>query len=88
MSWHGGARLFAEIAEAAMELDDEGMTYDLRRALYEALIPIFVDADCADLGHLYGETDEAYDEAYANLYPERVEQLLEEDEEMEREDEH
>jgi len=65
MGWASGSSLFSDIIEAINDCDiDE----DVRKSLYEKLIPIFEDEDCDTLQECIGE-DSAFDHVYYTLYP-------------------
>jgi hypothetical protein len=86
MGWSSGSRLFGEIVEGLMENEDEGFDYDRRRTLYGILIPIFEEVgDCDTLHEIYGESDEAFDEAFAEHEPEWVAEMLREQERADEE---
>ena len=67
MSWNDGATLFADIIEACVELEERGMTHELRYELYTRIIHLFEETGCDTLHELTGEgIDEAFDEAWSD----------------------
>lgn len=66
MGWASGSSMFSEIIEFLQETieDDE-----LRKDLYLGLIEIFENRDCDTLHECKGE-DDAFDDAFEELYPE------------------
>lgn len=66
MGWGSGSDLLRDIINILnnAELDD-----DVRKELYDALIPAFQDHDCDTLDECLGK-DKQYDLAYKEYFPE------------------
>lgn len=74
MGWSRGSSLFEEVAAV---IRSHVTDYADRVDIYKQLIPIFEDND-AELYEVYGSVDEAFDEAWSDLYPETIEEDYEE----------
>lgn len=75
MGWSRGSSLFEEVAGV---IRSHVTDYADRIDIYKQLIPIFEDND-AELYDVYGSVDEAFDEAWSDLYPETIEEDYEEE---------
>lgn len=65
MGWSTGSSLFEEVASV---LSSYVTDYADRVDLYRELISIFENYD-AELSDIYGSVDNAFDDAYDQLYP-------------------
>lgn len=65
MGWSTGSSLFEEVASV---LSSYVTDYADRVDLYRELIGIFENYD-AELSDIYGSVDDAFDDAYDQLYP-------------------
>lgn len=69
MGWASGSRVFGEIIEI---LRDNVPEDKIRKDIYSKLIDVFCEMDCDTLDECVGD-DDAYDEAYFEVFPEREE---------------
>ena len=69
MGWSSGSSLFEEVA---IVIKTHVADYADRVDIYKQLIPIFEDND-AELYEVYGSVDEAFDEAWNEIYPDTEE---------------
>lgn len=73
MGWSSGSRLFSEMIEVLVEkVEDDSV----RKDLYTDLIDVFENHDCDNLHECLGE-DDAFDEAWYELYPAEEEEIEE-----------
>jgi hypothetical protein len=75
MGWSRGSSLFEEVATV---IRSHVTDYADRIDIYKQLIPIFEDND-AELYDVYGSVDEAFDEAWDDLYPNSIDEEYEEE---------
>lgn len=76
MSWKAGSILFSDIIIALNEQDLED---DVRKKVYDALIPAFENMDCDALQDCMGE-DDSFDEALMQAHPDKFSDVEDEDE--------
>lgn len=75
MGWSSGSSLFEEVAGV---IRAHVTDYADRVDMYKQLIPIFEDND-AELYEVYGSVDEAFDEAWSDLYPDTIDEEYEDE---------
>lgn len=78
MGWSSGSSLFSDIIIA---LNEKDLEEDVRKKVYESLIPSFEEMDCDTLEECMGE-DDAFDEAYKELHPTYFEDDKDEEERL------
>lgn len=71
MGWSSGTKVFRDVVEILKEKIDD---FDLRVEMYVDLIDVFSNHDWDNYDEILGE-DEAYDEAFKQLFGEEEEDL-------------
>ncbi len=72
MGWASGNELLSEIIHSA---SFQQLSHKARVGICLDMIQAFENHDCDTLYELYGEGDQAFDDAYRALYPEHAAEL-------------
>lgn len=77
MGWGSGSRLMSNIIDQLEQI--ESLTPEDKKSVYNAMIVDFEDQDCDTLDECLGVSEE-FDAVYYELYPDRKEDVEDEEE--------